>query len=62
MFNLIKWEFIALLTFSRSLATKYVSLNNKPCMIRPFLIDLNSVEFKYYPFMISLDKCIGDWW
>ena len=62
MFSLIKWEFIALLTFSRSLATKYVSLNNKPCMIRPFLIDLNSVEFKYYPFMISLDKCIGDWW
>ena len=25
-------------------------------MIRPFLIDLNSVDLKYYPFMVSLDK------
>ena len=28
-------------------------------MIRPTLIDLNPVEFNYYPFMISLDKCDG---
>ena len=28
-------------------------------MVRPTLIDLNPVEFKYYPFMISLDKCSG---
>ena len=26
---------------------------------RPFLIDLNPVELKYYPFMITLDKCNG---
>ena len=26
-------------------------------MIRPTLIDLNPVEFNYYQFMISLDKC-----
>ena len=26
-------------------------------MIRPFLIDLNSVDLNYYPFMVSLDKC-----
>ena len=26
-------------------------------MIRPTLIDLNLVELKYFPFMISLDKC-----
>ena len=25
-------------------------------MIRPFLIDLNYVDLKYYPFMVSLDK------
>ena len=25
-------------------------------MIRPTLIDLNPVEFNYYPFMVSLDK------
>ena len=28
-------------------------------MVRPTLIDLNPVEQKYYPFMISLDKCSG---
>ena len=27
------------------------------CMVRPTLIDLNPVELKYYPFMISLNKC-----
>ena len=26
---------------------------------RPPLIDLNHVEFKYYPFMISLNECTG---
>ena len=59
MFSLIKQVFIALLSFSRSLATKCVSLNNEPCMIRANLIDLNPVEFHYYPFMIILDKCSG---
>ena len=29
------------------------------CMVRPTLIDLNPVELKCYPFMISLDKCSG---
>ena len=28
-------------------------------MIRPTLVDLNLVELKYYPFIISLDKCTG---
>ena len=26
-------------------------------MVRSALIDLNPVEFNYYPFIISLDKC-----
>ena len=34
-------------------------LNNKPCMVRPTLIDLNPFELKYYPFTVILDKCIG---
>ena len=33
--------------------------NDETCMVRPILIDLNPVELKYYPFMISLDKCTG---
>ena len=38
-------------------ATKCVSLNNEPCMIRPTVIDLNPNELSYYLFMISLDEC-----
>ena len=36
-----------------------MSFNNKPVIIRPTLIDLNSVELNYYPFMIRLQKCSG---
>ena len=28
-------------------------------MVRPTLIDMNSVDLKYYPFVISIDKCTG---
>ena len=28
-------------------------------MVKPTLIDFNPVEVRYYPFMISLDKCTG---
>ena len=59
MFGHIKQLFIGLLIFVSSLGSKCVSLNEKPCMIRPSLIDLNPVELKYYPFVISLDKCTG---
>ena len=59
MSRLIKQLFIALLSFSKSSATKFVSLNNKPCMIRPFLVDVSPVELNYYPFMVSLGKCSG---
>ena len=59
MFWLIKKVFVALLSFSRSLATKCDSLNNESCMINSTLIDLNSVELNYYPFMVKLDKCSG---
>ena len=59
MFCVIRKVFIALSSISGSSATKYVSLHNKPCMIRPTLIDLNPIELNHYPFMISLDKCMG---
>ena len=39
-----KKVFVALLSFSKSLPTKYVSLNNEPCVTRSFPIDLNHVE------------------
>ena len=33
--------FIGLLSFTGSLASKFISLNNEQCDTRPFLIDLN---------------------
>ena len=61
MFSLIKQVFIVLFSFSSSLATKCVSLNDEPYMLRPSLIDLNPFELKYYPFMISLGTCNGSY-
>ena len=49
--------FIALLNFSRSLATACKSLNRKPYITRSTLIDSNPDELCHYPFMVSLDKC-----
>ena len=59
MFELIKQMLIALLSFSRSIAAKCVSLNNKSCVARPTLVSLNPIEISFYPFMISLDRCNG---
>ena len=54
--------FILLLSLTSSLArnqTKCLFSNDKPCTVRPTLTDLDPIELKYYPFMISLDKCTG---
>ena len=50
------------MSFSSSLAcerTKCLFLNDEPCKVRTILMDLNPVELKYYPFMISLNKRTG---
>ena len=39
--------FILLLSFSESLATKRLFLNDESCMVRSTLIDMNPVELKY---------------
>ena len=60
MFSLIKQVFIILLSLNSSLTRdrpKCLFFNDEPCMVRPTLIDLNTVELRYYPFMISIDKC-----
>ena len=51
--------FIVLLSFSESLATKCLFLNEQQYMVRPTIFDMNPVELKYYSFMISLNKCTG---
>ena len=39
---------------------KCLFLNDDPCMVRLTRIDMNPVKLKYYPFMISLNKCTGN--
>ena len=56
MFILNNQVFIILSSFSSSLATKCLSLNDQHCMVRPTFTDLNHLKPKYYPFMVSLDK------
>ena len=65
MFELIKKASIALLSFSGSLesavkipdSTKYISLNNQPCITRPTLINQYPGEQKrglcYNPFLLK---------
>ena len=52
--------FIVFLSFSESLATKCLFLNDETCMVRDrhTLIDMNPVELKYYLFMNVLSQKI----
>ena len=59
MFSFIKQVFIVILSFSEALANKCLCLNDERCMVRPALIGLNPLELKYFPFLMSLDKCNG---
>ena len=56
MFRFIKKMFTQLLGFGGSIATKSVYLNNEPCQVRPRLIDVNSNEPIYHPFVVSTNK------
>ena len=64
LLRFIKQAFIALLSFSGLLATKCISLNNKPSLIRPTLIDLNSDEHNqglpYFPFIMKSCNTLGN--
>ena len=51
--------FIVLLSLGEPSATKYLFLNDEPCMVGPTLIDMTHVELKYYPFTTSLNKFVG---
>ena len=50
---------LVLLVFGGSTATKCVSVNNQPFIVRPMLTDLNTDELHRSPFIISLDRCNG---
>ena len=55
MFIFINQVSTVLLSFSSSLATNFLSLNDGPCMVRSSLIDINTIVLKFDLFMISLD-------
>ena len=71
IFRLIKQLFIALLSFSESLANMVnvsdfvtcISLNNQLCMSRPtpinFIPNQHNQGLSYYSFMVNLDRCNG---
>ena len=66
MFGFIKKMFIALLTsiVNASSHTKWISLSNQKCKVRPILIKLHPNEYiqglRYYPFAVNLDRCVGN--
>ena len=65
MFGVIKKMFTRLLICIVNVSnhTKCVSLSNQRCIIQPILINLHpneySQEVHYYPFAVTLDKCVG---
>ena len=65
MFGLVKTTFIRLIAglFNASNHTKRVQ-NDQKCEIQPTLINLHpsdySKELCYYPFMVKLDRCVGN--
>ena len=72
MFGFFKERLIGFLsactteTFGRSLAanskghTKLFSLNNQTCQARPTLLDINSDEPLFYPFILCVNKFGGN--
>lgn len=59
MIKFVKQIFIALLSFSESLATKFLSLNDYSTLVKPTLFDLNPNDVHYCRFMVGLDWCNG---
>ena len=48
-----------LLVFGRSRAMKYVFLNNQSFNVSSMFVNVNFNEPIYYPFVVSVNKCIG---
>ena len=63
MYKFIKQKLIILVLvpvcFGKYLAIRSVSMNNRLCMVRQTLIDLNPDELYHYPFIISMNRCNG---
>ena len=38
---------------------KCVSINNQECKVRPEMININSNEHPFYPYIVKISKCSG---
>ena len=47
------------MTFFGCNALKCISMNNQECKIRPEIINVNTNESPFYPYVIQVNKCIG---
>ena len=64
MFRLVKQIVISAMMFFNSLLNlnplEYISLKNQECKVRPGIIDVNSNNSIFYPFIIETNKCCGN--
>ena len=68
MFGFVKQIFVSAIMFfgcnissvnSLNAVSKYISMNNQECKIRPGIININSNEPLFYPYNIKVNKCSG---
>ena len=64
IFRFIKKKvFIGSLSLSNLVSTtplSCISMNNQSCKVRPEIINVNSNELVFYPFIIKTSKCSGN--
>ena len=64
MFKFIKQIFVSTLMFFSSLPNvnplECVSMSNQPCKVKPEIININSNNPIFHPFIIKTNKCSGN--
>ena len=65
MFRFVKKVFFIGLTilssFTNASFLSCISINNQACKARPEIINVNSNNPIFYPFIIKTSKCSGNW-
>ena len=65
MFRFVKKVFFIGLTilssFTNTSFLSCISINNQACKARPEIINVNSNNPIFYPFIIKTSKCSGNW-
>ena len=50
---------MVLSTLTRANSLNCISMNNQECKVRPQIVNVNSDESVFYPFIIKTSKCNG---